>query len=120
MSLLKFLVPFGVSFAESFLREYNSPSPAGGASRADSAFTIADSGRVGNMEWIAVPYAHVRAFAASNPDAGTIEAFNRLIQKWRHTEPAYVVHLGPFVDALLAAFDAHKTRCQLFVRCVEK
>lgn len=116
MFWLKFLVPFGVSFMESFLREYNSPSPAGSSARADSSFTIVDSGSALGWQWVVVPKAQAKAFKAAHPGFYEIINFLKVIEKMQRKQPADFRVIQPLVMQVCEAVEAYDDSCEMFIR----
>lgn len=112
MSLLKFLVPFGVSFMQGFLKEYNSPSSA-----HDAADAVIASGGVGSFRWVAVQKSHARAFKAAYPKAYPAEYFFKIFSKYERSDPEAYRHLSPFALNLCEAVEAYDGSCAVFVTC---
>ena len=122
MSWLNVLIPFATSFAQSFLKEYNTPlDAAGGRTIAPprgggSGFTIVDSGSGSGFQWVAVPKREGRAFKAAHPDFAIILNFLKAAQRTQKKFPADFRAIQPFVLEVCEAVERYDDDCAMFIR----
>jgi hypothetical protein len=117
---MTWLVPFLTGVVKGFMAELaDAPAAARPAGRPQSLATIAASGRVGGMVWVAVPYEHAAAFEAAHPRVYSAASFFRVVARSQFSEPEGYRLIQPFVREVLAAIEQYGDDCQILVAHAE-